>query len=97
MNYVYAKYGASDVTTLKTAYALEIATYYANRYGVLVDGWWFDQSNYANIALLRSIVKAANPNTVAMFNDGVHVPLINSQPGLEDATVGNYICLIEVS
>jgi hypothetical protein len=72
---------------LQIAYAQVIATYYANRYGSLVDGWWFDQANYANIPLLRSVVKAANPNTVAIFNDGMHVPLYNSQPGLEDATV----------
>jgi hypothetical protein len=86
-NYVQAKYGASDTATLEIAYAKEIATYYANRYGSLVNGWWFDQANYANIPLLQSIVKAANPETVAFFNDGEHVPLYNSQPGLEDATV----------
>jgi hypothetical protein len=90
-NYVAANYGNSSVANLEIAYAEVIVTYYANRYGTLMNGWWFDQSNYANIPLLRSVVKAANPSTVAMFNDGVHVPLYNSQPGLEDATVSFYL------
>jgi hypothetical protein len=86
-NYVAANYGNSNLTNLELAYAEVIVTYYANRYGSLINGWWFDQSNYANMPLLHSIAKAANPSTVVMLNDGEHVPLYNSEPGLEDATV----------
>lgn len=87
INWVNSNYGNNDTATLEKAYAQVIVAYYANLYGDLIDGWWFDQSNFANISLLHSIIKLANPNTVAIFNDGIHVPLYNSQPGLEDATV----------
>ena len=48
-NYVRGVYGDTDIETFKTAYAEVIIDEYAQRYGTLIDGWWFDHAGLGNI------------------------------------------------
>ncbi len=87
--WVEANYGAATVDNYKTAYAEVIVTEYANRYGMLIDGWWFDHAGLGNIPLLEQVTHTANPNAALAFNTGQKVPLINNSPGYEDFTGGH--------
>ncbi|BAJ00350.1 PPC domain-containing protein [Shewanella violacea] len=87
--WVTNKYGSASDDNYKKAYAEVIIAEYAQRYGSLIDGWWFDHSSCANIPLLHKITKAANPAVILAFNKGQKVPLINNNPGYEDYTSGH--------
>lgn len=88
-NYVLGVYGDTDIETFKTAYAEVIIGEYAQRYGTLIDGWWFDHAGLGNIPLLHDIVTSHNPNTVISFNNGQHIPLTNNNPDYENFTSGH--------
>ena len=88
-NYVAGVYGNTTVDTYKQAYAEVIIDEYAQRYGTLIDGWWFDHAGLGNIPLLYDIVTAYNTNTVIAFNTGQHIPLTNNNPDYENFTSGH--------
>lgn len=79
----------TDIEKLKKAYANIIVNEYAERYGTLIDGWWFDHAGEGNIPLLDSIVKSHNPNAIVAYNSGQKVPLINNNPPYENYTFGH--------
>ena len=88
-DHVASIYGNSDRETLMNAFADIIMDEYAARYGDKIDGWWFDQGAHANNTRLSETVRRHNPNVVAAFNYGQHVPLVNNLPGIEDYTSGH--------
>ena len=88
-DYVLSVYGDTEIETFKTAYAEVIIDEYAQRYGTLIDGWWFDHAGHGNIPLLHDIVTSYNPNTVISFNTGQHIPLTNNNPDYENFTSGH--------
>ena len=87
--YVAGRYGSASDDNYKQAYAEVIVDEYAERYGKLIDGYWFDHAKFGNIPLLYNVTKKHNPNTVLAFNDGQKVPLTNNAPGYEDYTAGH--------
>ena len=86
-DHVHQQYGNDTIETLQYAFCDIIIQYYAQRYGHLVDGWWFDHAHFGNVPLLHDMVKKYNPHTVVAFNRGRKVPLHNNNPGYEDYTV----------
>ena len=90
--YVTSTYGNPDANgwqNLKKAYAEQIVTYYAKKFGADIDGWWFDQGTFVDVPLLEAACHAANPNAVVAFNKGIKVPLqVNNAP-YEDFTFGH--------
>jgi hypothetical protein len=88
-NHVLQEYGSNDDPTLKQAFAEIIIEEYAARYKTLVDGWWFDQGNYADIPALSNVIMQHNPNAAVAFNTGQKVPLTVNSPGYEHFTAGH--------
>jgi hypothetical protein len=89
MAWVLEAYGANDDAALKQAFAETIIAEYAERYGALVDGWWFDHSGFGDVPRLHAAVMAGNPDAAIAFNDGQKVPLTNNHPGYEAFTSGH--------
>ena len=90
--YVTEAYGdpdEDDWQNCKTAYVEQIVSYYANKYGTDIDGWWFDQGRYIDRPLLEKTCREGNPNAVLAINNGQKVPLrVNNAP-YEDFTFGH--------
>lgn len=62
-------YRSNNRATFKKAYGEIIFAEYAERYGTLVDGWWFDNgSDNYDAQLLYDIAKEHNPNAVVASN-----------------------------
>jgi hypothetical protein len=64
---VNSTYGDPDLNSfenLKKAYAEQIVTYYANKYGTAINGWWFDQGTFVDRALVEAACRGGNPNAV---------------------------------
>ena len=93
--YVEEQYGvAPDPTndqdpTLMLAFAEIIVKEFADRYGSLIAGWWFDHAKFGNRQRIVEVIRAANPDAVIALNFGIKVPLRNNNPGLEDYTYGH--------
>ena len=60
--YVKKRYGNKSLLSLKRAYADVIVKEYAERYGTLIDGWWFDHASYGHMRLIHDYCFEANEN-----------------------------------
>ncbi|MEP3838647.1 MAG: Ig-like domain-containing protein [Algibacter sp.] len=89
LNDLYPGGSETDDEKFKNAYANIIVNEYAERYGTLIDGWWFDHATYGNIPLLDSVVKSHNPDAIVAYNKGQKIPLINNNPPYENYTFGH--------
>lgn len=87
-SWVKAQYGSDDVETLKKAYAEVIVGEYAQRYGTLIDGWWFDHASFGNIDLIHKEITQANPKAAIAFNLS-RKGAVNCNPDYEDYTYGH--------
>jgi len=68
--WVTAEYGDASDDTYKRAFAEVIVGEYAQRYGNLIDGWWFDNGGISmNAPLLREITRKHNPDVHLTFNN----------------------------
>jgi hypothetical protein len=80
---------ADDFAIAKKAYAEKIVSYYAQKYGTAVDGWWFDQGWDTDPALLAAACHSGNPDAVFGVNRGPKVPLQVNNKNVEDYTCGH--------
>jgi hypothetical protein len=82
--YVQSVYGNTTRDTYKRAFAEIIVDEYAERYGTLIDGWWFDNGpDSMNAPLLHDIVTTYNADVAIAFNGSSNEnDFINGHPAV---------------
>ncbi|MGJ8695569.1 MAG: putative Ig domain-containing protein [Verrucomicrobiaceae bacterium] len=73
--HVLQEYGSVNEDIHRQAFAEVVIDEFAQRYGTLVDGWWFDNGANAitasSAALLKNICLSYNPDSTITFNVGL--------------------------
>ena len=77
-DHVLTSYPASSLYRSSELAMVKIVKNLSNRYGTLINGWWFDHSGYGDHALLGAAALSVNPNAIVSFNQGQKVPLQNN-------------------
>lgn len=71
--HVASVYGDSSRESLEKAHAEIVFAEYAERYGDLIDAWWFDQTFHSNNQLHYDIAKQFNPNVAVGMSSSINV------------------------
>lgn len=88
-DHVLATYPSTSLHRSSELAMVNIVETLSNRYGTLIDGWWFDHSDYGDHDLLGTAALSGNPDAILSFNQGQKVPLINNPDTAEDFTFGH--------